>query len=253
MIAGLREHTFAAFPIDPPPLNLVEEYSLDSGTGSRFAFTSEEGWRLHGLKMTLADPTEQLPLLVALRGPGEERNATERLAREVRGTRARVVVDTRGTGETTWGDDLNWHLRRAAVWTGRTLASMRVWDTLRALEAARQLSGVNPEYVALVAKGEMVAIALYAALLDGRVTTLFLDSPPTTQNEGSRPDGRGPSIEMLHCLRFTDLPQVAGLLYPTEIVLTGAIPESFGWAESVHKCLGSPLCRVPDLGSWGAG
>jgi cephalosporin-C deacetylase-like acetyl esterase len=250
VVAALREHTFAAFPKDPPPLKLVEEFSLDGGTGTRFAFTSETGWRLHGLKLTPADQAEALPALVTLRMPGEERGATERLARQVGGTWARVIVDSRGTGETAWGEDLNWHLRRAAAWTGRTLASMRVWDVLRALEAARKLLGVDPERIALVAKGEMAAIALYAALLDGRVTTLFLESPPATQNADSRPDGRGPAIEMLHCLRFTDLPQVAGLLHPTELVVAGEFPESFGWAEALHRSLGSAFHRVQDLGSW---
>jgi hypothetical protein len=253
VVAALREHTFAAFPKDPPALNLVEEYSLDGGTGTRFAYTSEAGWRLHGLKMTPADPTEPLPALVALRTPGDERGAAERLAREVPGTWARVIVEPRGTGETAWGDDQNWHLRRAAAWTGRTLASMRVWDVLRALEAARELHGVDPERVALAAKGEMAAIALYAALLDGRVMTVFLESPPATQNAGSRPDGRGPAIEMLHCLRFTDLPQVAGLLHPTEIVVVGEFPESFVWAEDLYRSLGSGIQRVPDLGIWKPG
>ena len=249
--AALREHTFAAFPKDPPPLNLVEEYALDGGTGTRFSFTSEEGWRLHGLKLTPADPAEPLPALVTLRMSREERGATERLARsQVRGAWARVIIEPRGTGETAWGEDLNWHLRRAAAWTGRTIGSMRVWDVLRALEAARTLHGVDPKRIALAAKGEMAAIALYAALLDGRVMTLFLESPPATQNAGSRPDGSGPAIEMLHCLRFTDLPQVAGLLHPMELVVSGEFPESFGWTEALYRSLGSAFHRVPDLSSW---
>jgi hypothetical protein len=245
VVQALREHTFAAFPTDPPPLDLVEEHSLDDGTGSRFAFTSEKGWRLHGLKITPADPTELLPALVTLKMPGEERGTAERLAREVRGTWARIIIEPRGTGETSWGEDLNWHLRRASAWTGRTVASMRVWDVLRAIEAARMLAGVNRNRIALVAKGEMAAIALYAALLDGELTMLFLDSPPATQNAASRTDGRGPAIEMLHCLRFTDLPQVAGLLHPTELVVAGEFPETFEWAEELYKNLGSELHRVP--------
>ena len=49
---------------------------------------------------------------------------------------------------------------------------MRVWDALRALEAARALPGVDPARVAIAARGEMCAVALYAALLDGRVTAV---------------------------------------------------------------------------------
>jgi cephalosporin-C deacetylase-like acetyl esterase len=250
VVTALREHTFAAFPPDPPPLDLEEEYALDGGTGSRFAFTSEAGWRLHGMKMTPPDLTGRLPVLVVLRLPGEERNASERFGGQIRGKWARVIAEPRGTGETSWGEELNWHLRRAAAWTGRTLASMRVWDVLRALEAARKLKGADPERIALAARGEMAAVALYAALLDGRVTTLFLESPPATQNVGGRPDGRGPAIEMLHCLRITDLPQVAGLLHPTELVVAGDVAQSFDWTERLYRKLGSTFQRLASLESW---
>ena len=54
---ALRRDTFNHFPAAPPPLDLVEEYALDGGVGSRFAFTSEDGWRLHGSAATLTDVT----------------------------------------------------------------------------------------------------------------------------------------------------------------------------------------------------
>jgi cephalosporin-C deacetylase-like acetyl esterase len=247
---ALSAHTFAAFPSAPPPLDVLEEFSRDGGTGSRFAFTSEAGWRLHGMKMTPPDPPRPLPALVVLRMPGEERDSAEKFSGRISGTLVRIIVEPRGTGETAWGEELSWHLRRAAAWTGRTLASMRVWDTLRSLQAARDLKGVDLAQISLAAKGEIAAIALYAALLDGKVKTLFLDSPPATQNAPSRPDGRGPAIEMLHCLRFTDLPQVAGLLHPTEVVLAGEIPNNYDWAESVCRKVGAAFQRVPSLDAW---
>jgi hypothetical protein len=195
------------------------------------------------------------PAVVALRMPGEERNATEQLAGRVRAPWARVVIEPRGTGDTAWGKELQWHVRRAAAWTGRTIASMRVLDTLRALEAVRQLPQVDPNQVSLAARGEMAVVALYAALLDGKVKTLFLEDPPATQNTPSRKDGRGEAIEMLHCLRITDLDQVAGLLYPTEVVLAGSPAETYAWAEDQYKKLGAPgrLTRVKSLSEWRAG
>lgn len=250
VIHALRTHTFAAFPPDPPSLDLVEEIARDGGTGSRFAFTSEPGWRLHGLKMTPPDPARPLPALVVLRMPGEEREAAERFGGRIPGLWARIVVEPRGTGETAWGEELSWHLRRASAWTGRTLAGMRVWDTLRALQAARKLNGVDSSRVSLAAQGEMAAVALYAALLDGKVKTLFLDSPPATQNAASRPDGRGPAIEMLHCLRFTDLAQVAGMLHPTEVVVSGDVPNTYGWAEAACRKAGASFQRVSNLDAW---
>jgi cephalosporin-C deacetylase-like acetyl esterase len=255
VIAALRRQTFGAFPppVAPAP-QIGFEFASGNSTGCRFAFSPEEGWRLHG-RLTIPDAVSPpAPAVVALRLPGEERNASERFVGRLRVPWAKVVVEPRGTGETAWGEELQWHLRRAAAWTGRTLASLRVWDTLAALQAVRALPQVDANQVSLAARGEMAAVALYAALLDGQVRTLFLEAPPATQNAPSQPDGRGPAIEMLNCLRVTDLPYVAGLLYPTELVFIGESPSTYDWAEALYRRLGSPgrVCRVTDLAEYTA-
>ena len=259
VIAALRGTTFGAFPATLP-LDVEVEMEFANRpagagvTGCRFAFTSEEGWRLRGQLFLPGSASPPTPTVVALRSPGEERGATETFVGQVREPWARVVVEPRGTGETAWGEELQWHLRRAASWTGRTIASLRVWDTLRALEAVRSLPQVDGDTVALAARGEMAAVALYAALLDGRVRTVLLEAPPATQNASSRPDGRGPAIEMLSCLRVVDLPHVAGLLYPAEIAFVGGDAPTYAWAEELYRTLGPPgkLHRIGDLTAWRA-
>ncbi len=253
VVAELRQRTFRAFPAEPPPLDLLIEHRFDEGgIGHRFAFTAEEGWRLRGeLVRRPAVPTPA-PAAVWLQAPGEDRFNLRRAMNRLSAPWIGVSVQPRGTGETSWSEELNWHLRRAAAWTGRTLASMRVWDTLRALQAVRQLPEIDPQRVSIAARGEMAAVALYAALLDGGVKTLILEGPPTTQNVPGRGDGRGPAIEMLNCLRITDLPQVAGLPWPTELVLVGSSPDAYPWAEDVYRRLGAPgrLTRVKELAEW---
>ena len=253
LVAKLKAETFNHFPRKPPELAVKEEFSLDGGVGTRFAFTSEEGWRLHGTHRRPREGQGLLPVVVILRSPGEERLDSDAFAGRIDKTLARpgspagqktpdrhitAIVEPRGTGDTSWGEDLNWHVRRASAWLGRTIASMRVWDTLRALEAVRLLQGVDPGRISLAARGEMSVVALYAALLDGRTTTVFLESPPATQNAASQPNGRGPAIEMLNCLRHTDLPQVAGLLYPARIVISGEFPAGYEWAAQLYGRLG---------------
>ena len=240
VVAKLRAETFNHFPRTPPPVALQEEFALDGGVGTRFAFTSEDGWRLYGFRRNPRGATGAVPAVVVLRSPGEDRNDSETFAEELRRPWTTLVVETRGTGNTSWGDDLNWHVRRAAAWTGRTVASLRVWDTLRALEAARAMPGVDAAQVSIAARGEMAAVALYAALLDGRVRSILLKSPPATQNAASQPNGKGPAIEMLNCLRHTDLPQVAGMLYPADIVVSGDVPDTYAWAEDLYRRLGPP-------------
>ena len=130
--------------------------------------------------------------------------------------------------------------------TGRTIASMRVWDTLRALAAVRELYEVDAGRVALAGSGEMAAVALYAALLDGRISTVILHNPPATQDVPGDRLGTGDAIEMLNCLRTTDLPQVAGLLFPTELVFWGPRPDSYRWAEDLFWQLGGVVRHVQE-------
>jgi len=252
LVEQLRATTFNHFPRTAPPLALEEEFALDGGVGSRFAFTSEDGWRLHGVRRNPRDPTGAAPAVVVLRSPGEARNESDNFAGQIRAPWVKVVVETRGTGDTSWGEDLNWHVRRASAWTGRSIASMRVWDALRGLEAARALPGVDASQIAIAGRGEMAAVALYAALLDGRIRHVFLDSPPATQNAGSQKDGKGPAIEMLNCLRHTDLPYVAGLLHPARITIAGEFPATYVWAEELYRRLGSPgsLQRMKTIADW---
>jgi len=242
VVSDLLEKTFGAFPRRPPPLDFQIEYEYEDGNehGFRFAFTSEEGWRLHGRTWHPRNAAPGMPLLLAPRLPGENRNDTRSFLSSLPFTGVRIEFEPRGTGETSWGDELNWHIRRASAWTGRTIASMRVWDTIRALAAVRSIPDLGRSGVSVAARGEAAAIALYAALLDGGLESVFLHSPPPTQNAPSQKDGRGPAIEMLYCLRATDLPHLAGLLFPTRLILTGDIPDSYAWAQEVYRRLGAP-------------
>ena len=80
---------------------------------------------------------------------------------------------------------------------------------------------------------------------------MLLDSPPATQDAPGDANGRGPAIEMLSCLRYTDLAQVAGLLYPAEIVVSGEFPSTYEWAEQLYQRVrpAGPFTRVRDIGA----
>ncbi len=254
--ARLLRETFGAFPPKPPPLDVQIEYEFEEdAAGHRFGFTSEKGWRLHGQLLYRKPLVVPAPAVIALRSPAEGRWDTRSFLLRINVPWARIAFEPRGIGDTAWGEDLNWHVRRASAWTGRTLASMRVWDTLRAVQAVRQLPEVDAGHISLAARGEMCAIALYAALLDQRIRTVFLENPPATQNVGGEKDGRGPALEMLNCLRITDLAQVAGLLWPAELVFVGKTPTTYEWAEALYHQLGEPgrVTRVDDVSRWRPG
>ena len=193
-----------------------------------------------------------VPAVVVLKSPGEERTDSDGFARQIHAPWVKVIVETRGTGDTSWGEELNWHVRRATAWTGRTIASMRVWDALRGLEAARSLTGVDASRISLAAHGEMSAVALYAALLDGRLASVFLESPPETQDAASQQNGKGPAIEMLNCLRHTDFAYVAGLLHPAEIILAGEVASTYDWGQDLYRRLGAggKFQRLKAISDW---
>jgi hypothetical protein len=212
VVEFLKTRTFNAFPKDPPDLDV--QVSGENGTLT-YRFVPEKGWRLP-CSVRWRHPKSN-PLVVIVRGPADTNEDIEKFRASLDENANIGVLEPRGVGPTAWkhskGRD-QWFIRRAAAWTGRTIASMRVYDVLRCLQVLRAVEGVDGAKIGLAARGEMCAVAAYAALLDGRTASVVLEDPPVTQNAPSNRTGTGPAIEMLGCLRVTDLPHVMELLKP---------------------------------------
>ncbi len=244
LVEVLREESFAAFPGEAPsPRASVEQRMLDrQGNWSyKFSYTSNEDWRLWGELRGVKDIETPAPAVIVPRIPGDSRGMSSfQVVDGIGSNWLKARIDPRGTGDTAWSPELAWHLRRATALTGRTLASMRVWDLLQGIAAVRSLPEVDSERIALAASGEMAAIALYAALLDGHISALILQNPPATQDVTSPADGTGPALEIINSLRYTDLPQIAGMLWPIPLIFVGVRPDTYGWAENLYTSLGEP-------------
>ncbi|MFK5973120.1 MAG: acetylxylan esterase [Flavobacteriaceae bacterium] len=255
VVSFLKEKTFGAFPKEDTPLDVRKEfqYANKSGAvGEVYSFVPEEGWRLK-INMRKGQPTnKKKPTVLVLKNPNAKRWSVYGLTSGVGEKMIIASFEARGIGETGWSPSLQWHIRRSAAWTGRTVASMRVYDVLRCLEALRQLPGVDPDNISIIGEGEMAVVASYAALLDGNIKSLILKTPPATQNVASQPNGRGESIEMLNCLRITDISQVAGLMYPKQFVAIGELPDTYKWTEELYDKLGKSegFLKVEKLSEW---
>jgi len=239
--ALLRE-TFGAFPGVKCDLDTDIELTQEDGASSGFliGFSPEEGLRLRMHVTRPSNAPKSIPILIT---PARSARAIcfgDELMQGLSGSWARASVEVRGIGETSWAQDFQWFMRRASMLTGRTVASMRVYDLLRALEVINSLEWIDHRKVALMGSGDMAAIVLYAALLGGSPSIVVLHDPPASQDMRSDIVGTGPALEMLNCLRHTDLPYVAGLLWPTELVFLGPRPETYSWANSLYAKLGSP-------------
>ena len=247
VIGALRQKTFAHFPQEACQLDLNIEFkwALEDRHGMRFSFAVEDDYRLWGNLIFPEVGGDPGRVVISLQNVGGKYSGTG-VFRNLLPDWVHAKIEVLGTGRTSWGQELQWHLRRAAMLTGRTIASMRVWDTLRALAAVRELLELDAGRIVLAGSGEMAAVALYAALLDGKISAIILHNPPATQDAPGNPHGIGDAIEMLNCLRITDLPQVAGLLFPAELVFLGPRPSSYRWAEDLFLELGGRVRHVKE-------
>jgi dienelactone hydrolase len=231
----LLEQSFQAFPDKEIPLSPRLVYRTDDYArygNEVYTFDPEEDWRLKLDIRWRNSRTEKRPLMIVLRNPGEKRDESEMFISELDDQWNIAFLETRGTGEAGWSPELQWHVRRASAWTGRTIASMRIYDLIRCLNFIRTLDGVDQDNIGIAARGEMAVVASYAALLDGGCQSLILKDPPDTQDKGSNPDGRGEALEILNCLKKTDVWQLPALLYPARIYVMGSLPETYRWSEN---------------------
>ncbi|HXJ76131.1 MAG TPA: hypothetical protein VNM37_24960, partial [Candidatus Dormibacteraeota bacterium] len=75
-------------------------------------------------------------------------------------------------------------------------------------------------------KGEMGAVALYAALFDDRIKQVILNQPPATH-------WQAPAL--LNVLRVTDLAEVAGALAPRRLVSLTKFPDPFEQTRAIYR------------------
>jgi hypothetical protein len=117
-------------------------------------------------------------------------------------------------------------VERTAVWAGRTVAAMQVWDILRAVEWAASDEKLPTSPVSIYGKGEMGIVALYAAVFDDRIKQVILNDAP-----GSH--WQGPAL--LNVLRVTDIAEVAGALAPRRLVSLTKFPDSFEHTQAIYR------------------
>ena len=120
-------------------------------------------------------------------------------------------------------------IERTASWTGRTVASMQVWDILRAVQwIVAEEKTLSPS-IAVYGKEGMGILGLYAALFDEHVKQVILDNPPASH-------WQGPAL--LNILRVSDIPEVAGAFAPRRLVFITEAPKPFDYTRRVYKLLG---------------
>src|SRR5207249_1836728 len=94
---------------------------------------------------------------------------------------------------------------------GRTVASMQVWDILRAVQWVVAEEKPSSSSITVYGKEGMGILGLYAALFDEHVKQVTLANPPASH-------WQGPAL--LNILRVSDIPEVAAAFAPRRLVFT---------------------------------
>lgn len=162
---------------------------------------------------------------------GEDAAYIEQVFRglNVPATYAHVAVFPRGVGEIPW-DKTFWKATlRNAMQVGETVDSMRASDVRAALEALSAMPDIEARHVSVAGKGVSGALALYAAIFRPAVDQVVLIDPPQSHAEGPI---------FLNVLRYTDLPEAAGLLAPRRLTFYARMPAAYEYSRQAWRLYG---------------
>lgn len=228
VVGTLRTEVFRYFPEKKAEFAPIwgEVKTINGHRSKKVSFNSFEDLRVRGVFSLpgSASSGSRLPaVLVIDHRRGMPRWGNEQtLEANQWGDWATLVVETldRGTRALEQNlrsfndDDPLHHMKRQAMVAGTTIESMQLYEVLRSLEFLRSLPEVDPSRIIIVGKGETGIHGLYAALLDGNVQRVAISSPTASHRQGPT---------YLGILRYTDIPEVIGLL-GNKVRLYGEIP-----------------------------
>ena len=139
-----------------------------------------------------------------------------------------AAVAPRGIGPTRWASSAQEEngVRRRFLALGRTVEEARVLDVRRAVRLLASLEEAAGASISLDARGEMAALALYAAIFEPAVARLELEGLPASHREGPA---------LLGVQRTLDIPQALAFLFPREVRLRGVPVERFPWTLAAAR------------------
>jgi len=240
LLAELKDKVFRWFPENRTEFDTAANQST-SGWGPGWLtsyvdyrdveFTSEPGIRVRARVLSPKGDAGKAPVLLYVKRPGDSIyffDMDELLP--IFGRYKVVIFYPRLTEQSVSAPDYA-EIERTASWTGRTVASMQVWDILRAVQwIVAEEKTLSPS-IAVYGKEGMGILGLYAALFDEHVKQVILDNPPASH-------WQGPAL--LNILRVSDIPEVAGAFAPRRLVFITEAPKPFDYTRRVYKLLGKP-------------
>jgi len=225
-LAALRALTFRN--LKPPAQKFIEK--RDDGasaayTTASYVFLSGDGLRL---RVKTFNPVRTKASLTIVYAADETCRALK--GRPDFGNEFAVAgIEVRNTGATSTGPGYSWTLRRCYPLLGHTLPERQVADLLDGISILRRKA--HPGKIILYGEGRAAVLAIYAALLDGKVEEIIIKDPPESHAWPNTPEIPG-------ILRLGDLAQNLALAWPTAITFIGKMPSAYRWTEKLYARLG---------------
>ncbi len=230
----MNETVFRAFPKTKVPFDIAK--TKEGGWTSRYAdsfhveFTSEAGIRVNGELYIPKTKKASYPALIYVKGAEDVIEQVDHdpllpafTSRIILVLRPRAV-DYPGVTNTKMAA-----IRMTTALIGATVESMELWDILRSVDYLVEGEGLKLDGISVYGRRQMGALGLYAAAFDKRITRVILDNPPPSH-------WQAPSL--LSILRITDLPEVAALVAPREIVSLSKLPAEYAYTSSIYALYG---------------
>ncbi|MCL2512965.1 MAG: acetylxylan esterase [Oscillospiraceae bacterium] len=241
----------------PPLFNIEYETETGEFIEARFTFQSEEGYFVPCHFLAPKGKNGSLPLMVCIQGhsPGmhislgrvkyggdaENMNSGDRdfAVQAVKNGYCALAVEQRGFGECSGNAEggTNCYMNAmTALLLGRTMIGERVWDVMRALDAALENFGrIDGEKIAVMGNSGGGTTSYYAACLEGRLSAAMPSCAVCTYEA---------SIASLHhCScnyvprigEYFDMGDLAGLIAPKKLVVVAGKEDRIFPIDGVKK------------------
>ena len=186
--------------------------------------------------------------------PGEARNTVIRLADDkideasltafYRNTFLEAGVnlfclEITGIGGNPWSTANGYLYDRFAQLVGHTKCSLRINDILAAVKTISREQEVNPEGIYLWGKGNLAVPVIYSAAVNGKIAGVVLEDAPDRHVGITPVEATECETALFHILKYADIPQACGLIFPRRIILTGKKSAGLQWTKALYGDLGA--------------
>jgi dienelactone hydrolase len=230
MRATLAEEVLAGGPKRPPrPAGrLGRSEDADGVLTASLKFQPEPGITLPGFVRLRRGEKDKRPAFALLHPDGQAEALKHPMAAALVERGAVVVsVDLRGTGATqpvehTIGGAPDHNSAEHAVWLGRPLLGLWVYDVRYLLDWMAAQPGHDATRLVVVGIGQVGLVALCAAAVDDRIAAVAaVDAPVTYVTEQAYGAGTRMGLLAPGILRVGDVPHLAALAAPRRLLVLG--------------------------------